>query len=246
MHLSLTTFIIEIVNFLVLVWILKRLFIGPVQKVIAERKASVSQTLEESEKERSEAEALKASYENRLKDWDAEKAALKASFQGELEAEKKRQMDLLQADLDKERLKFRSRQESEAAETEKRIERQAMEQASGFAARLLSSFASPELDMKIVDITVNRIGSARPEEIRAFRDALAEKGRISVRSAHPLGEDRKGALSGAFSKALGSGFDILYTVDPGLVSGLEIELGSIVLRANLRDELQDFSESGNI
>lgn len=246
MHLSLTTFIIEIVNFLVLVWILKRLFIGPVRKVIADRKAAVARTLEESEKVRSEAEALKASYENRLKEWDDEKAKAKTVFQAELEVEKKRQMEFLQAELDKERLKFRSRQDSEAAETEKRIERQAMDQASVFLSRLLSSFASPELEAKIVDVTVNRIASSRPEDIRAFRDALGEKGRIVVRSAYPLVEDQKTALADTMSKALGSGFGIAYSVDPGLVSGLEIELGAIVLKANLRDELQDFSESGTI
>ena len=73
MELSLTTFILEIVNFLVLVWILKRLFFAPVKKVIEERKAAVAKTLKDAQETKTQAEALKVQYEGRLKEWEGEK-----------------------------------------------------------------------------------------------------------------------------------------------------------------------------
>ncbi len=244
MHLSLTTFVIEIVNFLVLVWILKRLFISPVKRVIEERKAAVAQTLKESKIARSEADELRSAYENRLKDWDVEKEKERTAFRNELEEEKKRQMEQLEEDLKKERMKFRSLEDKLAEETKEKVEKQAMTQALEFVSRLLSGFASPELESRIIDFTVGRLQSSGPAEARTLKEAVKEGENVIVRSAYPITHDRMQALSGVIAKQIGTGHDIDFSVDPILVSGLEIELGSIVLRANLRDEFQDFSESG--
>jgi F-type H+-transporting ATPase subunit b len=245
-HLSLTTFVIEIVNFLVLIWILKRLFIGPVKRVIEERKAAVAQSLKDSEKIRSESDELRSTYENRLKDWGTEKEKERVAFQNELEAEKTKRMNRLEEDLEKERIKFRSRQEQEAAETKERIEKQAMEQALAFVSRLLSAFASVELESRIIDFAVRRLEASGPDDARALKAAFPEKGKIVVRSAFPITDDQKATLAGAISMPLGTGHEIEYSIDKSLVSGIEIELGSVVLRANLRDELQDFSESDGV
>lgn len=243
MHLSLTTFVIEIINFLILIWILKRLFIGPVKRVIEERKAAVARSLKDSEKIRSEADELRSTYENRLKDWGTEKEKERVAFQNELEAEKTKQMKRLEGDLEKERIKFRSREEQEVAETKERIEKQAITQALAFVSRLLSAFASPELESRIIDFAMRRLDASGPDDARALQAALQEKGKIVVRSAFPMADDQKEALARAIAKPLGTGHEIEYSIDKSLVSGIEIELGSVVLRANLRDELQDFSES---
>ncbi len=59
MELDWSTFLLQIINFLVLVWILNRFLYQPVMKVIAERKAAVEKTLADSERARAEARALR-------------------------------------------------------------------------------------------------------------------------------------------------------------------------------------------
>ena len=50
MQLDWSTFILEILNFLILVWILKRFLYKPILTMIAERKAAIEQTLATSER----------------------------------------------------------------------------------------------------------------------------------------------------------------------------------------------------
>ena len=59
MEFNFSTFALEIVNFLILIWILQRLFYKPVLAVIARRKQHIDQTLAEARKLHQEAEDLR-------------------------------------------------------------------------------------------------------------------------------------------------------------------------------------------
>ena len=75
MELDWSTFILEIINFLVLVWLLKRFFYKPVLNVINRRREQIQKKISDAEGVRHEAESLKSDYENRLAGWEDEKAA---------------------------------------------------------------------------------------------------------------------------------------------------------------------------
>ena len=47
MELTWSTFILEIINFLILVWILKRFLYKPVMDAIAKRRASIEQSMQD-------------------------------------------------------------------------------------------------------------------------------------------------------------------------------------------------------
>ncbi|MFZ1828872.1 MAG: F0F1 ATP synthase subunit B, partial [Candidatus Competibacteraceae bacterium] len=90
-----TTFTLEIINFLVLVWLLKRFLYQPVLETLARRRAGIERTLSEAREVEIRADALRTQFENRLADWEQEKAALRVGFEQELTAERSRQMQAL-------------------------------------------------------------------------------------------------------------------------------------------------------
>ena len=96
MELSWTTFLLEAINFLVLVWLLKRLFYAPVKRAIAARRAAVEKTLQDAETERREAEDLKAKYEGRLQEWEQEKERQREEFRKELGEERAKQLKVIE------------------------------------------------------------------------------------------------------------------------------------------------------
>jgi F-type H+-transporting ATPase subunit b len=96
LELSWSTILLEIINFLVLVWILKRFLYKPVLAVIARRRAGIEDRLAETQRLHDEADALKAEYENRLSDWDHERRQARDALTQELDAERARQLAELQ------------------------------------------------------------------------------------------------------------------------------------------------------
>ncbi|MFM8331458.1 MAG: F0F1 ATP synthase subunit B, partial [Candidatus Methylumidiphilus sp.] len=85
-----STFLLEILNFLVLLWILKRFLYRPVLDTVARRQAAIAQTLAAAQTMQTEAQALQAQYENRLSQWGAERDAARASLRQEIAVERER------------------------------------------------------------------------------------------------------------------------------------------------------------
>ena len=81
MELNWTTVILEIINFLVLVWILKRFLYRPVLQVIEERRARIEATLAEAKEQQEAAERLQPQYENRLAEWQRDKQTAREAFE---------------------------------------------------------------------------------------------------------------------------------------------------------------------
>jgi len=69
LELNWSTFALEIFNFLVLVWILKRFLYKPVLNVITRRRETIENQLAEARQLHADADALKERYEHRLSDW---------------------------------------------------------------------------------------------------------------------------------------------------------------------------------
>lgn len=245
MELSWTTFFLEAINFLVLVWLLKRLFYLPVKRAVTERRAAVQKTLGDAEKARREAEDLKSKYEGRLQEWEQEKERQRGEFRNELNDERTRQLKLIETSLKMEREKAEAREQKQAFERRANEEKQALQQALQFTSRLLGDLASQELEGKIVDLTVGHIASGTERFATSFGPQSGDSHSVTVRSAYPLSESRRSALAATLKRRLGDNLPITFNVDQRLLAGLEIAIGSYVLRANLRDELEYFSAEQN-
>ena len=105
MELDWTTFILEIINFLVLVWILQRFLYRPVMNVVAQRRAAISQSLQEAQTTQEQAAALKTQYENRLADWQQERETARQQLRDEIDEQRQKLMAQVETELAEQRRK---------------------------------------------------------------------------------------------------------------------------------------------
>lgn len=250
MELSWTTFVLEAINFLVLVWLLKRLFYAPVKKAIAQRRAAVEKALKDAEVTKQQAEELKSRYDGRLREWEEEKNHQKEALRGELSEERDKQMKLIATAVGTERQRMEAQEEAKSAERRANDEKRAMNQALEFVSRLLRDLASPELEAKIGDLLAQQILSSPVSDISQASD-ISKVGsgnghrEVEVRSAFTMNKAQRDSLTSALKQKLGSEISINFRVDPKLLAGLEVAMGSYVWRANLRDELEYFAGRKN-
>lgn len=243
MELSWSTFLLEIINFLVLVWILKRFLYKPVLGVIARRRSGIEEQLAEARRLHDEADTLKAEYENRLADWEQERQRARDALAQEIDEERARQMEALQTTLAQEREKARVAESRRRAEAAREIEHHALQQSAQFASRLLTQAAGPELEARLFDLLVDNLSSLSSDQIAALRTQWGEPPEaIMVASAYPLPEDRRQRLEEALTGVTGFALPVQYARDTDLLAGLRITIGAWVLHADVRDELKGFAE----
>ncbi len=244
MQLSWTTFVLETVNFLILLWILKRFLYKPVLKSIARRKAAIDGSLAQAASKDAAAESLQSQYQNRLAEWEKEKADLRAALIAEMRDQKDRLMQDLRKSLDQEREKQRVLSERRMNELEEHAVRQGTAKAVQFAIRLFERMAGPELESRLVGIAIEDLPALTEERRNAIRDACASDAGSPIRiaSAYLLEDACRNRLIQALRKATQVEVVPSFVVDPSLLAGLRMSAGPWIVRANLRDELQYFSE----
>ena len=242
MELNWSTFLLEIINFLVLIWILQRFLYRPVLAVIAKRRAGIEQSLSEAQTLRTTAEALQAQYESRLDNWEQEKQTARAELQRDIEAERQRLLADLQTTLQQEREKNRLLEEHRLQALQRQAETEALAQASQFASRLLSRLAGPELEARLIELAIDELQHLPEERLSMLREACStspDQARIS--SAFTLTPPQRDTLQHTLQTLLEQPVACTFEQNPQLLSGLRITIGPWLLRANLRDELMDFT-----
>ena len=237
-----TTFALEVVNFLVLVWLLKHFFYRPVLGVIEQRRADAAQALAAAQALRDEAQALKADYETRLARAAEDRALALARLADDIAAERARRLSAVEADVlaDRQRRQTLEARERDARDAER--EHQAVVLAARFASRLLDRVAGPALDDSLVDLALADLQAMPAAPRESLQAALADpEVELQVCTAYPLSLPRREALTAVLGATAGRALVPTFREEPLLKAGLRIHAGAWVLMANLRDELEYFS-----
>jgi len=243
-ELNWSTYLLEVINFLILVWILKRFFYQPVLDMIARRRNAVEKTTADAEATRQEAEQLKKQFEGRLTDWEHEKQQARTKLVQDIADERRRRLADVDAELASARERAKVQGERQLTALIEARERDALALASRFASRLLERVASPELETKLIDAGLEDLGALPPEKRDAIGRALRTASSATVTTACPLADDRRERVQLALAKLADKPVDCNFQTDPGLLAGLRIAAGPWSLRANLHDELEGFASVG--
>jgi F-type H+-transporting ATPase subunit b len=246
MQLDWSTVVLEIVNFLVLVWLLQHFLYKPILKVVAARQSAIDAAAQRTREIESNAHELQAQYEARLQSWEQERAQARGKLTEELRAEREHALAALHDTLEQERRKAAVLDERRRTEESARSEHKAIEQALVFARRLLAGLSGPEVESKLLQLAIDAL-QRLPEERRSeLRAALATSGEPPmVSTAYPVPGPQRDALIQVLRTLLDGSRELRFREDPGLLAGVRISVGPWVLQANLGEELSLFSAAAS-
>lgn len=244
MELNWSTFLLEIINFLILVWLLKHFFYRPVQEVIARRQRRIDGRVAEADRIRQEAEETQRQLEARLDTWEQERQQARAQLQRELQEERGRLERQLQQELQEQRKRAEVVGRRQRREAQLELERQAAEQGTRFAARLLEQGAGPELESRLQQLLVDTLADISGPRLAALRKELAhDRVRAEVTSAYPMAAPEREEVRAALAELAGGPVEPDFVEDPDLIAGLRINIGAWVLDCNVREELRGFARA---
>ncbi|MBD3754941.1 MAG: F0F1 ATP synthase subunit delta [Gammaproteobacteria bacterium] len=246
MEFSLSTFILEVINFLILMWILKRFFYRPVLNALEKRRTSINRTLDEATQKMTEAEALQSRYQQRLQTWDAEKQQLQQDLQQELQNQRSSQLAQLQQELAAEREKSQVNQAKELEQALTHYQTLAHQQGARFAAKLLGSIASPEVEARLFDFLLQQLEQLDDAQLQRLKSACdASSHQLHIVSAYKLSETQRQTLHDRLAAFCIEPVTLQFEEDGDLLAGFRINIGAWSLRLNLHDELTSFAELDN-
>lgn len=243
MDFSATTFILEIVNFLVLLWLLQRFLYVPVMTAISQRQTLTDEQVDRASNRAKEAEDLKTQYEGRLSEWEKEKQKLRAQLDAELSEEKKRMLAKARAEAEAERKKAQALIERDRQSESERCEMAAVDLAAEFTQKLLTQLASPELEKSICKIFLADLaGVEKDSAIAVGAGADRDSTAIQVTTAYRLDEDLRRKVKKTLFDLAGGDSSCEFREDPELIAGIRVTTEGRVLEVSLKDAVGFFQE----
>lgn len=243
MELNWSTFILEIVNFLILVWILKRFLYKPVMDAIATRRAGIEQEMQTASEKAQEADTLQHQYEHRLQDWEQEKQAAREQLRDEIEQERQRLQAQLQTSLAQEQEKAQVIATQQEQERRRHYEQQALQNSMRFTSKLLGELASVDLEARLLNRLLAQLQALPAAQRERLNQAFNSHGvTATVLSAYPLSEPQRQQIDRILQGLSDTPVQCEFKQESNLLAGTRIQLGPWLLQANLHDELQAFAE----
>jgi F-type H+-transporting ATPase subunit b len=87
------TIVAQVINFLILVWLLKRYLYKPILNAIDEREKRIAKELADADAKKAEAKAERDGFQHKNEAFDQQRAALLGKATDEAKAERKRLLD---------------------------------------------------------------------------------------------------------------------------------------------------------
>jgi F-type H+-transporting ATPase subunit b len=231
------TFLFEILNFLVLAFILHRLLYRPLRAAIDERRAANERAKTEAEAARKEAELTKAQLAEKLMEVDRERLAVLRKAAEQAEAEKAKR--LAEADAAATGVREQAQRDAEQLrhDTLTGLEAEVGHLALGLAERLLAQACDANLNEQLLHHLADALrGVTGAERERVRRDAAT--GEVVVESAAPLNEGNRTGLIAAIGELLGRECAVRFEVKAALVGGALVRAGGHVWDGTVAAQLE--------
>ena len=147
----------QAVNFLILVWLLKRFLYKPILHAIDEREKGIATQLAHAEAREAEAQKERDDFQHKNEAFDQQRAALLKKATDEAKAERQRLLDEARKDADALRAKRQEALQTEQRNLSQEIIRWTQKQVFAIARKTLADLANTSLEERMGDVFVGRV-----------------------------------------------------------------------------------------
>jgi len=230
----LPTFLFQIINFFLLLFILSRLLYKPLRSFIEKRRKELAKCFLEAESSRKEAEELKRLYEERLSQLERQRVEILENYKREAELEAQKLIE--KAKLEAERLYQREKAllERERERLEAYLEKRIKELTLELLERYLSQLPLPALHEALLKRVLAGISQDLKTLLTEMDLKLITQGELYF--AFPFEEPQK--IAELIERELGKRISWEFSLDSSLLAGLKVKLNGLVLDYSLRGQLK--------
>jgi F-type H+-transporting ATPase subunit b len=229
----------QLVNFLVLVWLLKRFLYRPVVNAMTARERGIAERLEQAEERERLAERREHEYLDKMRALDEDHAARLQEARAAADRERSRLVERAREDVDAEHARWVRQLRQEEEDFSGALKRELGASALDLARRILADLADAGLERQVIDGFLEHFDGL-PETDRAALERAG--GEVTVKSAFELARGDRGRMAAAVREKLGTDTEIRFERDPALLCGVELARSGYKLSWNVAEYLAELDE----
>ncbi len=234
----------QIVNFLILVWLLKRFLYKPILAAMEAREQQIAANLQEAQKKKIEAETASANFHKQLADLERHKAADLQKAAEETEAARRKMLGEAREEIKTLRAKWQAALRDEQEELCHDLARKVQQEVFAMARQVLQDLAGESLEARMAELWMDRLRTLDQEEKERLVASLRHaQGQAVIRSAFDLPAPVREKLTQAVKQELGTDARVAFETAPNLIGGIELNTADRKLSWTIAASLSAWEKS---
>lgn len=241
MHIDWFTVIAQIINFLVLMWLLKKFLYKPILNAITVREKHISSQLANAITKEAEAQQEQNIFQRKNEEFNDQKAELLRNAVKEVEETRNNLLDKAKTDVDTLTLNMRKSLEKEEANLKEEVIHRTKKTVFVIATKVLQDLANVNLEQHMCALFLKNLQDLKIEDKYALTDSLSNN--LIVNSAFSLSSSQHEQIKAVIEQISGFEINLKFKIKPELVSGLELLINGHKIAWSLSDYLTGLEAS---
>jgi F-type H+-transporting ATPase subunit b len=244
MQINWFTVIAQVLNFLILVWLLKRFLYKPILKAIDERENKIAGQIKDADAKDALAKKEQSKFEKKNETFDKEKKELMDKAIAETNEERQKLLEIARNEASDLRTKLEKSLKEMQENLSRNIALKTQEEVFAIARKTLADLASHSLEEQSTNIFIKRLNESTNKEKKQFVETFKTgSDPILVQSAFDLPEKQQADIKNAVNKILGAETRFKFKTTPELVSGIELTSNGYKLAWSISEYLDSLQKS---
>lgn len=230
MQIDLFTFVAQIINFIILLVLLRLVLYKPVVNAMNEREQKIKARLEEAEAKRQQADREAERYREQRAEIDAERERVLADARQEAEQRREHLLHDARREVDERRQQWHDALAHEKDRFLRDLQRRAETSMIAAMRQALSDLADAELESQMIRTLTRQLDRQRDDLIESLNH---DHGEVVVYSAFDLTDNQREQIRSALNARLPSAASPRFERDDDLICGVALRVGSYRIGWNL-------------
>ena len=242
MQINWFTFVAQIVNFLILVVLLKRFLYQPIVQAMDQREQKIASELEEARQKKVEADQKESEYQKKLNQLEGQKEELQREAKEEVEEQRKEMLKEARNEIEGVRQQWKEALESEKKAFLSELEKNTSGQIVEILKKILTDLSNRNLEKQTLEVFIEKVQNLdKMSKERLIESALhesEESGRLKIRSTFELEQHDRDRIVNVIQKEISDEVSCEFEEAPELGFGIEIKTEGWKVGWNLNHYLE--------
>jgi len=234
----------QVVNFLILVWLLKWFLYQPILDAIDARESQIAKELADADVQRTVAQVERETFQQKNTEFDQQRTALFLKVTNEANEERQRLMEAARQVADAQRQKRQNALLREQQNLNGEINRRTREEVFAVTRQALTDLAGTDLEQRMCEIFLQRLrdldSDARATLTKPIKTSPSP---VLVRSAFALSPQQQTDIQQAIHDIFSPEITVKCETAPDLVCGIELTFNGQKIAWSIADYLTSLEQN---
>lgn len=231
------TVVAQIVNFLILVWLLKIFLYKPILKMIADRQSEIDAQLNEAKLKKREAEEECEVFRKKNSEIDQQKNEKIKKLDEEISQLQEHLTSEAKLEVEKQKSKWYASLKNEKDDVFRDLSGRIQREIFSIVHKIVVDLSGADLEEHIVNAFLQRLKGLGGEKNKNFINFLQSSGTLQIRTASELNKAMREKIKLAIQKEFDREIDMTFIVSPNLIGGIVLIANGQKMSWNIADYL---------